>query len=87
MKIPFKDLLIGSCFIANNGEVKKKVSEKKASAVELSGKVKTRKVKDVAEVEPTACELRHLGVGLRRHPELVVEIGDGNPYKRGGRKS
>jgi hypothetical protein len=87
MKVTFKDLMVGSCFVDPKGDTKKKVSDSKASSVDDVGKVKTRKVKSAVEVEPTACELKYLGVGLRRHPELVVEIGDGNPYKRSRRKS
>lgn len=84
MKIPFKDLLVGSCFIGKKGEMKKKVSDSKASLVgEEDRKVKTRKVKGTAEVEPAICPLSLLGVGLRRHPDMVVEIGDGNPFKKG----
>jgi hypothetical protein len=87
MKISFKELLIGSCFLDAKGEMKKKVSEVKASQVKDDGKVKTRKVKESAAVEPSPCELKYLGVGLRRHPDLVVEIGDGNPFKKERRRS
>lgn len=88
MKMFFKDLLVGSCFIGPKGDMKKKVSESKASQVnEESGKVSTRKVKGAAEVEPSACELRYLGVGLRRHPDVVIEIGDGNPFRGKRRRS
>jgi hypothetical protein len=86
MKMYFKDLLVGSCFMDAKGDMKKKVSDGKASGFQLNGKVSTRKVKGNPEVEQSSCELRFLGVGLRRHPEVVVEIGDGNPYKNGRRK-
>lgn len=88
MKVPFKELLVGSCFIGKKGEITKKVSDNKASIVnEESRKVKTRKIKETAEVEPAICPLGLLGVGLRRHPDVVVEIGDGNPFRKKGKKS
>lgn len=82
MKIKLSGLPIGSCFIAKNGETKKKVAEKKVAKVhEMSGKVSTRKTKSDPDVEPAPCPLRYLGVGTRMHPDMVVEIGDGNPTK------
>lgn len=89
MKMFFRDLLLQSCFIDKKGAIKKKVDDNKAIFVkEGGGKPKKSKVKSEAEVEPTICELRYLGVGLPRvHPEAVIEIGDGNPYKKGRRKS
>ncbi len=83
MKMKFTDLAILSCFVGKNGDVKKKVSERKASAVkESSGKVSTRKVKGDPEVENVPCPLNLFGVGLRRHPERVIQIGDGNILER-----
>jgi hypothetical protein len=82
MKVRFKGLAVGTCFFQGaNPEMKKKVGERKASVVKDNGRVSTRKVKGDPEVEPTICELRYLGVGLRRHPDLVVEIGDGDIRK------
>lgn len=84
MKVHFKELQVGSCFfMGNNAEMKKKVSEAKASQVKTTGKVSTRKVKGDPEVESSPCELKFLGVGLRRHPDVMVEIGDGNPFRKG----
>lgn len=82
MKIKLSDLPVGNCFTAKNGEMKKKIGERKVATVgEMSGRVRTRKVKGNPEVEPSPCSLRLFGVGLRRHPDLMVEIGDGNPLK------
>lgn len=86
MKIRFTELPVGSCFLDTKGDMKKKVADTKMAVVLGSGKVSTRKVKKDPEVDPSPCELRYLGVGLRRHPDLVVEIGDGNTIK-GRRKS
>lgn len=82
MKIKLSGLPVGSCFIGKNGEMKKKVAEKKVAKVnELSGKVSMRKVKSDPEVEPSPCALRYLGVGNRMHPDMLIQIGDGNPEK------
>lgn len=82
MKIKLSDLPIGTCFTGKNGEMKKKIADRKvASVAEMNGRVRMRKVKGNPEVEPSPCSLRLFGVGLRRHPDLMVEIGDGNPLK------
>lgn len=83
MKIKFSDLPEQSCFLGKNGEMKKKVSGKKvASLRERDGRVNMRKIKGNPEVEYCACSIGLFGVGLRRHPDLVVEIGDGNTMKK-----
>jgi hypothetical protein len=82
MKILFRDLQVGSCFIGPKGEKKKKTADGKASVRRDNGRVSTRKVKADLEVEPSPCDIGLLGVGLRRHPEVVVEIGDGNPFRK-----
>lgn len=80
MKVRLSDIPVGGCF--QHGKwTKKKVGDGKTATVGLSGKVKTRKLKGDPEVEPVACPLKYLGVGLRRHPEGVIEIGDGNILK------
>lgn len=77
MKTKFTDLHVGSCFL-QGGRMRKKVAEGKVAVVRANGRVVTKKVKGDPEVEPSPCEIRYLGVGLRRNPEAVVEIGDGN---------
>ncbi len=86
MKYTFTDLPIGSCFVGKNGKVKKKITEQKAALVKENGRVSMGKMKSQAEVESTGCPLNLLGVGLRRHPEMVIQIGDGNILERRGRK-
>lgn len=87
MKLKFTDLPIGSCFMSGkNGNLRKKVDDRKIAIVKDSGKVSNRKVKGDPDVEPTACPVRYLGVGLRRHPAQVVEIGDGDLLKRRGKR-
>lgn len=80
MRIKIKDLPVGECFLQGRA-IRKKVSETKASTVKPNHRVSTRKVKSGLEVEQVSCPLELLGVGLRRHPDQVVEIGDGNLQK------
>lgn len=85
MKIRVHEVPISSCFTDKNGKVKKKISDDRCAAIGKSGRVSMRKVKGDSEVEPmSSCPLNLLAVGLRRHPDAVVEIGDGNLLK--GRK-
>lgn len=82
IKMKLSDIPVQSCFIDKKGEMKKKVGDGKIATVrERDGRVKTRKVKGNPEVEPTPCSIRYFGVGLRRHPEQLVQIGDGNLLK------
>lgn len=83
MKIKLSELPIGTCFTGKNGgDEKKKVSEKKVAKVKKNGRVSMGKVKGDPEVDSCPCPLRLFGVGLRRHPDLMVEIGDGNPLRK-----
>jgi len=83
MKIRVHEVSVGGCFIQGK-TVKKKVGDDRCAVVGLSGRVSTRKLKGDPEVEMVTCPLKYLAVGLRRHPDAVVEIGDGNLLK--GRK-
>jgi hypothetical protein len=82
MKIKLSDLPILNCFVNSKGEMKKKVGDRKVATVAMSGRVKTRKVKGNPEVEPSPCSIRLFGVGLRRHPDIMVENGDGDLLKK-----
>lgn len=85
MKVRLSGVPVGSCYLHGRGaSIKKKLDDGKAAVVnDGSGKVRIRKVKGDPNVEMIeACPLRYLGVGLRRHPDAVVEIGDGNLLKR-----
>lgn len=82
MKVRVSELPVGSCF-RQGRTVKKKVDGDRALTVAANGRVRTRKLRGDPEVEPVPCELRHLGAGLRRHPEQVIEIGDGNILRHG----
>lgn len=79
MKVKLTELAVGSCFLAGrNGAMQKKVGERRIAVVNESGRIRYRKQKGDPEVEPSPCSVRYLGVGLRKNPETVVEIGDGN---------
>ena len=81
MKVRTSEIPVGSCFLQGRS-VRKKTSDDKAATIKASGKVSTRKIKGDPEVEMTSCPLSMLGVGMRRHPETIVQIGDGNPLPR-----
>jgi hypothetical protein len=70
-----------SCF-KRGKKVQKKVEGGRVVSVGKNGKVSTRKQKGDPKVEYIGCPVNLLGVGMRKHPETVVEIGDGNILKR-----
>lgn len=80
MKVRMSDVNVGSCFFQGK-TLKKKVADDRALSVS-GGKVKTRKMKGDPKVVETTCPLEMLGLGMPRHPEMIVEIGDGNPFRR-----
>lgn len=83
MKIKLSELPIGSCFTRGKGKVQKKVGEGKVASAGMRGKAKTRTQKGDPLVEQRGCTLHLIGIGMRRHPDEVVEIGDGRPRVRG----
>ena len=80
MKLPLNEVPVGSCYTAGKSKkVLKKIEDGRVASVGLSGRVSMRSTKGNPDVELIeACPLKYLGVGLRRHPDVVVEIGDGN---------
>lgn len=80
MKVRVSELPEGSCFL-QGGATWKKLEDGKKVKVGSGRRVRTRRLRGDPEVEPRPCPLGLLGVGLRRHPEAVVEIGDGNILK------
>lgn len=81
MIVNLSELPVGSCFRQGKA-IKKKIEGEKTATVAMNGRVKTRKVRGNPQVEPVPCTLRLFGVGLRRHPDQVVEIGHGNLLKK-----
>jgi len=84
MKIQLSGVPVGSCYLhGKKSEIRKKLEDGRSASINGRGKVRYGKPKGDPEVEMIeACPLRYLGVGLRRHPDAVVEIGDGNILKR-----
>ena len=83
MKIRLSEVWAGSCFFGKKDKIFKKLEDGKTVTISGAGRVSTKKIKGDPEVETMdACPLKFLGVGLRRHPDLVVEIGDGNILKK-----
>lgn len=80
MKLRISEIPIFSCFLQGR-KTKKKVDDDRVLSVK-NGKVSTRKQKGDPEVELTTCPLEMLGLGQSRHPETLIQIGDGNPLRR-----
>lgn len=86
MKIRVSEIQIGSCFFMGKKEMKR-AEDGRIITITPAKRTKYPKVNEDKEVETTICSLKFLGVGMRRHPDLVVEIGDGNILKNRKRKS
>jgi hypothetical protein len=85
VKIKLSEVPVGSCYLKGKKTLKK-VEDGRVASVGLGGRVSMRPIKGDPEVDMIeACPLKYLGVGLRRHPDAVVEIGDGDILKRKGR--
>jgi hypothetical protein len=86
MKVRLSSLAVMHCFVGKGGALRKKVSGGRIASVGSKGKVSYKKVKGDPEVEPAPCDLRLFGVGYRKNPETVVQIGDGNILRREKRR-
>lgn len=90
MKLRLSEVPVGSCYTAGKSKkVLKKIEDGRAASIGLGGRVSMRATKGDPDVDLIeACPLKYLGVGLRRHPDVVVEIGDGNILRpRTGRRT
>lgn len=74
MRAKFQDLTDGSCYL-QRGRMRKKVSGSTSATVGRDGRVRRRRVSGNPTVESVPCDVRHLGVGLRRIPDTVMEMG------------
>ena len=83
MKVRLSGLPVWSCFSGKNGSLEKKLEGGRTARIGPKGKVKYRKTKGDPEVEPQPCDLKLFGLGHRRNPEAVVQIGDGNLLRPG----
>jgi len=76
MKMRFSELAPGSCFTrGSRGGVRKKLPDGRVVGVSDVGKPRTRGMKGDPEVNDVSCPLNLLGVGLRKNPAAVIEIG------------
>jgi hypothetical protein len=76
VKMRFSEMPAGSCFQnGKRGGIRKKLPDGRVVTVSGSGKVKTRGMKGDPEVDAVSCPLKFLGTGLRKNPDVVVEIG------------
>ncbi len=77
MKIRLSELPVGTCFLQGRKK-KKKVDDDRIGFFMGGHRARFRKIRGDPEVEQVPCDLRLFGLGLRRHPEVVIEIGHGN---------
>lgn len=87
MKVKLSELPELSCFTTKNGKGKKfkKAVDGRVISKGKGGKARIRTPKGDPEVEQAACPLDMIGLGMRKHPDEVVEIGNGRPRVRGVR--
>lgn len=81
MKVKLSSLPDFTCFVGKDGREKKKVEDGRVASLKGKAghrKVSYRKLKSDPEVEPKPCSVEFLGLGHRRHPDVLVQIGDGN---------
>lgn len=74
------DLPPGTCF-KQGKTLKKKLPDGRVVSVSPKGKVRIVAPKSDPVVASVSCDLNMLGVGLRKHPELMVEMGNGRPVR------
>ena len=80
------ELSAGACFLrGRKGKVEKKVEGDRIASRGKGGKVRMRPVRGDPEIQYIPCPLWAIGVGMRRNPSEIVEIGDGRPRVRGVR--
>jgi hypothetical protein len=72
------ELSPGTCF-KQGKTMKKKLADGRVVSVTAKGKVRIVAPKTDPVVSAVSCDLHFLGLGLRKHPELMVELGNGKP--------
>jgi hypothetical protein len=78
LRARISELVPGTCF-KQGKTLKKKLSDGRVVSVNPKGKVRIAEPKGDPLVSSTKCDLVMLGLGLRKHPELMVEMGNGKP--------
>lgn len=55
--------------------LRKKLSDGRIAEVATDRRVRFRGERGDPLVEPVSCPLKYLGIGQRKHPEAVIEVG------------
>ena len=74
MKVRLSEVSGGNCFRGKKGAIGKKIEGDRIASIQKGGKVRMRQQKGDPEVEPIACSLRFIGIGMRQNPNELVEI-------------
>lgn len=79
------DLSPGHCYRkpGRGSVLRKKLSDGRIAEVGTDRRVKFRKERGDPLVEQISCPLKYLGIGQRRHPEAVIEVGSRIQKTRG----
>lgn len=78
MKARLSQLSPGDCF-KQGRTVKKKLPDGSVVWATPKGKVRIVTPKTDPVVSSVSCDLTMLGLGLRKHPEVMIEMGNGKP--------
>lgn len=83
IKLRLSELPEGSCFLKGRGKtVHKKSRNGRTVSVGKGGRIRARAERRDPFVRPlSSCPLNLIGVDMVKHPESVIEIGDGRPRK------
>lgn len=76
VKMKFSEMAPGSCFQRGKSEVvRKKTPDGRVVSVTGTGRERVRDIKGDPSVYVLSCPLDLLGVGMRKNPGAVIEIG------------
>jgi len=78
VKRRLSDLRPGECF-KQGKTLKKKLTEDTVVWATPKGKVRTATPTSDPAVSVASCSLHLIGLGQRKHPELMIEMGNGKP--------
>lgn len=78
MRGRISELSPGTCF-KQGKTTKKKLPDGRVVSVNAKGKVRIVTPKTDPVVTSVSCDLTMIGLGLRKHPELMIEMGNGRP--------
>jgi len=78
VKARLSDLQPGDCF-KQGKTLKKKLSDGNVVWATPKGKVRIVAPKGDPVVSSASCDLHLIGLGHRKHPEMMIEMGNGRP--------